>query len=182
MELAAKTGDRVVVVSESHEPFVILVFKEYQALMSHNTNLQELTEQERWQVLHGPAPHIASLDPATGKLRATKANHFLQDRGMQRNFSFTGILGTREQDTAVVEGMGAIVDRTQEHLGTSDMAIIGMLRQLLNGAKALLKGVEPKAATQPELYRVRAWSAVLPRSEEFLTDPKVKELMQPMVQ
>ena len=52
---------------------------------------EELTDQERWQVLHGPAPHIASLDPATGKLRANKANHFLQDRGMQRNFSFTGI-------------------------------------------------------------------------------------------
>lgn len=46
LELAAKTGDRVVVVSDTHEPFVILAFKEYQALMSHNTNLQELTEQE----------------------------------------------------------------------------------------------------------------------------------------
>lgn len=46
LELAYKTGDRVIVVSENHEPFVILAFKEYQALMSHNTNLQELTEQE----------------------------------------------------------------------------------------------------------------------------------------
>jgi PHD/YefM family antitoxin component YafN of YafNO toxin-antitoxin module len=46
LELTAKTGDKIIVISETHEPFVILSLKEYQALMSHNTNLQELTEQE----------------------------------------------------------------------------------------------------------------------------------------
>ena len=46
LELTAKTGDKVIVISENHEPFVILALKEYQALMTHNTNLQELTEQE----------------------------------------------------------------------------------------------------------------------------------------
>jgi hypothetical protein len=73
-----------------------------------------------------------------------------------------GILGVREQDTAVVEGMGAIVDRTKEHLGTSNTAIIAMGRQLLNGARAFLRGVEPVAATRGELYHPRAWLAVLP--------------------
>ncbi len=142
---------------------------------------EPMGEDEKYRILSGPAPHIASLDPATGKLRAAKANHFLQDREAQRNFSFAGILGTREQDTAVVEGMGAIVDRTNEHLGTSDMAIIGMRRQLLNGAKALLRGQEPAAPYQPELYRVRSWSAVLPRSEQFLDNPQVQQLMQNLV-
>ncbi|MFA6253515.1 MAG: hypothetical protein WCV69_04630 [Patescibacteria group bacterium] len=46
LELTAKTGDKIIVISETHEPFVILALKEYQALMTHNTNLQELTEQE----------------------------------------------------------------------------------------------------------------------------------------
>jgi PHD/YefM family antitoxin component YafN of YafNO toxin-antitoxin module len=46
LELTAKTGDKVIVISETHEPFVILALKEYQALMTHNTSLQELTEQE----------------------------------------------------------------------------------------------------------------------------------------
>ena len=144
---------------------------------------ESLRDEERWRILHGPTPHIASLDPATGKLRATKANHFLQDRGAQRHVSFTGILGVREQDTAVVEGMGAVVDRTNEHLGTSDMAIIGMRRQLLNGAKALLRGVEPVAAERAELYHPRAWSAVLSRETEghFLDHPQVQELMATMV-
>src|SRR5262249_16178507 len=117
---------------------------------------EPLTTQEKHNILSGPTPHIASLDPPTGKLRARKANHFLQDGQGQRTKSFTGILGVREQDTAVVEGMGAIVDRTQEHLGTSDLAIIGMRRQLLNGAKALVRGIEPVAATRGELYHPRA--------------------------
>lgn len=141
-----------------------------------------LTEEEKYNILSGPNPHIASLDPATGKLRATATNHFLQDRQLQRTKSFTGIIGTREQDTAVVEGMGTVVDRTQEHLGSTDTAIIGMRRQLLAGAKALMKGIEPVSASHPELYRVRGWSAIMPRNEEtFLEDPQVQELMSTMV-
>jgi phthalate 4,5-dioxygenase oxygenase subunit len=144
---------------------------------------EALPASERYAVLSGPNPHIASLDQATGKLRATKANHFLQDRDRQRNHSFTGIVGVREQDTAVVEGMGAVVDRTREHLGTSDTAIIGMRRQLLNGAKALQRGVEPKAAFDGTLYHRRSWSEVLPRSsaDDFHANPRVEELMTPMV-
>ncbi|ETW99158.1 Rieske 2Fe-2S domain-containing protein [Candidatus Entotheonella palauensis] len=146
---------------------------------------EPLTEEEKFNILSGPNPHIASLDPATGKLRAKKENHFLQDREAQRTTSFTGIRGVREQDTAVVEGMGAIVDRTKEHLGTSDLAIIGMRRQLLNGANALLQGVEPAAATRGELYHPRAWSAVLPRDRAerflFLEDPEVQKLMATLV-
>jgi phthalate 4,5-dioxygenase oxygenase subunit len=138
-----------------------------------------LPSSERYQVLSGPNPHIATLDPHTGKLRATRENHYFQDRAAQRNQSFTGILGVREQDTAVVEGMGAIVDRTKEHLGTSDIAIIGMRRQLLDGAKALMAGTEPAAAFNGEMYGARAWSQELPRStgETFLQDPRVQELM-----
>jgi len=144
------------------------------------SNNGPLPSAERFEVLHGPNPHIASLDPATSKLRATKANHYLQDRAAQRNYSFTGITGVREQDTAVVEGMGAIVDRTREHLGTSDMAIIGMRRQLLDGAKALLRdGTEPAAAFDGSMYHARAWSQELPRDtgETFLQHPRVQELM-----
>ncbi len=144
---------------------------------------EALTDAERYGILSGPNPHISSLDPLTGKLRATKANHFLQDRERQRKHSFTGIVGTREQDTAVVEGMGAIVNRTKEHLGTSDTAIIGMRRQLLNGAKALMRGEEPKAAFDGTLYHRRSWSEVLPRdsADDFHTNERVEELMTPMV-
>jgi phthalate 4,5-dioxygenase oxygenase subunit len=143
---------------------------------------EPLNQEEKDGILGGPRPHIASLDPSTGRLKATQANHFLQDRRLQRTGSFTGIVGTREQDTAVVEGMGTIVDRSEEHLGSSDTAIIGMRRQLLNGARALLRGEEPIAATQGRLYRVRAWSAIMDQNEDtFLDEPQVQELMATMV-
>ena len=142
--------------------------------------VEPLTEEEKCGILSGPNPHISSLDPNTGKLRATRANHFLQDRTLQRTRSFKGILGVREQDTAVVEGMGAIADRTKEHLGTSGSAIIAMRRYLLNSAKAFLEGREPEEAYNGSLYQVRAWSYVLPRHADFLEDGKVKELMAAM--
>ena len=143
--------------------------------------VEPLTQEERDEILGGPSPHIASLDPATGKLRATKANHFLQDRHAQRTETFTGILGVREQDTAVVEGMGAIADRTKEHLGTSDSAIIAMRRYLVNSAKAFIEGREPHEPHDGDLYRVRAWSYVLDRDIDFMVSDKVKELMGTMV-
>lgn len=144
---------------------------------------EALTEAERIQILGGPNPHIATLDPVTGGLRGNRKNHFFQDRTAQRNGSFTGIRGVREQDAAVVEGMGGTVDRTREHLGTSDMAIIGMRRMLLNGAKELMQGNEPYPATHPDVYRVRAWSEILEKApdSELLHNPRVKELTETMV-
>lgn len=138
-----------------------------------------LSEVDKYTMTEGPMPLVGTLDPTTGRLRANKANHFLQDRRAQRHGgNFSGIYGVREQDTAVVEGMGEIVDRTREHLGTSDMAIIGMRRALLNGAKALLRGQEPAIAHQPAAYAVHAWSAVIPQDREgFMDNPQVKGLM-----
>ena len=98
----------------------------------------------------GSLPHMASFEPETGKLKAARANHYLQSRTAQRNVSYTGIWGSREQDAAVQGGMGPIVDRTKEHLGASDTAIIGMRRCLLNEAKALKKGTAPTAPQRPD--------------------------------
>jgi nitrite reductase/ring-hydroxylating ferredoxin subunit len=132
------------------------------------------TEEQRRRNIEGPDAAVRTLDPVTGELRASKANHFLQDRLLQRNYSFSGILGVREQDTAVAEGMGAIVDRTQEHLVQGDAAIVAMRRTLLGNARALRDGEEPPAAAQGSLYRVRAWSAILPRTTvSFTQDPKM---------
>lgn len=83
-------------------------------------------------------------------------NDYLIDREMQRTQNYTGIEVIRSQDTAMTEGMGGIADRTQEHLGTTDAAIIAARRRLLSMAHALQNGVEPSEALQPEIYNVRA--------------------------
>ena len=72
-------------------------------------------------------------------------NDYLIDREAQKNVSYTGIVGVGNQDYAVTESMGAIYDRTQEHLGTTDKAIIRMREQLIHAAKELANGVEPPA-------------------------------------
>jgi len=80
-----------------------------------------------------------------------------------------------------VESMGPIYDRTREHLGTADAAIIAMRRRLLSTLDDLDRGIEPYAAHHGELYRVRGGSAVLPRGMGFpnedaavLRDPTVR--------
>jgi hypothetical protein len=76
---------------------------------------------------------------------------------------FSGIVGISEQDSAMQEGMGPIFDRTTEHLGSSDAAIIQMRRRLVLAARDLERGIEPPRL-EPDAYRVRSVSMVLPRS------------------
>lgn len=52
------------------------------------------------------------------------------------------------------ESMGAISDRTREHLGASDAAIVQMRRRLLNAANELTKNLKaPPGVENPECYR-----------------------------
>jgi hypothetical protein len=83
-------------------------------------------------------------------------NDYLIDREMQRIRNYTGIGVVRTQDTAMTESMGGIVDRSAEHLGTTDAAVIAARRRLLKMARDLQDGIEPIAALKPEIYNVRA--------------------------
>jgi phthalate 4,5-dioxygenase oxygenase subunit len=67
---------------------------------------------------------------------ATEANWFMQDRDAMKNGDWTGIKGFSNQDMACQETMGPIVDRTQEHLGTSDIAIIKFRKRMLDAVQS----------------------------------------------
>jgi hypothetical protein len=107
--------------------------------------------------------------------RSTAENDYEIDRNAQRTQTFTGIPGIGEQDLAVTESMGAVVDRTAEHLGTTDLAIIAARRRLLQAARELQQGIEPFAASHPEVYHVRPTSAILPRNVAFDEATEVRE-------
>lgn len=64
------------------------------------------------------------------------ANVWMQDRAAMQGTSFSGIAGIRNQDTAVQESMGPLYDRSKEHLGASDVAIIRMRRLMLDSLRA----------------------------------------------
>jgi len=78
-----------------------------------------------------------------GRSRRNADNRYLQDRGkldaeyigMGHNFP--------THDLFVTESQGAILDRTQEHLVSSDIGIVRARRQILNAIKDVENGRDP---------------------------------------
>ena len=73
-------------------------------------------------------------------------NDYGIDRKLQKTGNFTGIGPQRTQDVMVNETQGGMSDRSKEHLGTTDMAIIAARRMLLRMARQLQEGTEPVSA------------------------------------
>jgi len=92
-----------------------------------------------------------------------KDNRYLIDRQLQRTQTFTGITGLNTQDRAVQESMGPVFDRTVEHLGTTDMAIIQARRQLVEAVKTVQQGGDPPGLSPSTYSRLRAFETVLPK-------------------
>jgi phthalate 4,5-dioxygenase oxygenase subunit len=94
--------------------------------------------------------------PGTDHAIRNKHNEYLIDRDLQSSGrSYTGMEGLGIQDCAIQESMGSIADRTKEHLGVSDTAIIRIRRLFLQMLKDQTAGasVRPAAASA---YRVRS--------------------------
>ncbi|GAA4336365.1 Rieske 2Fe-2S domain-containing protein [Pigmentiphaga soli] len=89
-------------------------------------------------------------------------NDYGLDRDRQRRDNFTGIDGIQNQDAAVQESMGTIVDRSKERLGQSDLAIVRFRRLMLKLARELQAGQAPRAAAAGELFNVRPVTVLLP--------------------
>ena len=77
----------------------------------------------------------------------TRENDYQIDRIAQKGMSYSGIADFRSQDAMATETAGPIYDRTREHLGSTDVALIRMHRLLLRAAKGLARRRrEPPAA------------------------------------
>jgi phenylpropionate dioxygenase-like ring-hydroxylating dioxygenase large terminal subunit len=103
------------------------------------------------------------------RIEQNLSNDFKVDRDAQkRGDSYTGIPGIRQQDMAMTETMGRIMDRTNEHLGTTDQMIIRTRRRYIAAAKALRdQGVTPPGVDQPQAYHQRSGLVLLPRSTDW---------------
>ena len=98
--------------------------------------------------------------PGTFEPIATAENDYTIDRSVQKNQNFTGIVNIREQDMAIVETMGSILDRTIEHVGTADLAIIAYRRLMIRLARNLQDGRELFAPYHGDVFRVRTLDVV----------------------
>jgi len=140
-----------------------------------------LEEKELTAWRNGDYAHRRVI-PGTTRPTERLDNDYLIDRQQQKTVSFTGIAGIRAQDAMVSESAGPIVDRTREHLGSSDRAVVAMRRSLMEAARACVDGQRPVGPDHPYLYGVRATQTVLPEaldpteSDELMGTARPKDL------
>ena len=94
------------------------------------------------------------------------SNDYGIDREVQKAMTYTGIpcdprVGANLQDRAIQESMGPQADRENEHLGTSDRAIIMARRMLLQATATVADGGDPPGVGA-SYYKIRAIEKVLP--------------------
>jgi hypothetical protein len=123
---------------------------------------EALTQGEKDEEISGNGP--AYVDPVTFRAAVNPRNNWLIDRDMQRHENFTGIQGVNAQDRAVQEAMGPIVNRSKEHLGQTDRAVIMTRRMLLKAIDTVADGGTPPGLGE-SYYSARAIEDVIPEEE-----------------
>ena len=131
--------------------------------------LRALTAAERAAMEAGKGIHTRTL-PGSFIPVANKDNDYLIDRAAQRaGASLSGVAGIAMQDAAMQESMGPIVDRSREHLTSTDDGIIMARNRLLRAARALAEHGTAPPGTDPATQRVRSAALLLPPGVAFAT-------------
>jgi phthalate 4,5-dioxygenase oxygenase subunit len=87
-------------------------------------------------------------------------------------------VGTPPREAAMSVSAGPITDRSREHLGTSDKAVVAFRERMLSAARRLEQGIEPQSPYDPDCYRVRAHAALVPRDErDFVEHEEFRRAM-----
>ena len=86
--------------------------------------------------------------------------------------TFTGMgINFQVHDAFATESQGPIQDRTNEHVVSSDKAIVAARKLLMNGMKDVREGREPqhviRDANANRLLHLQALSEVIPSSVDF---------------
>jgi hypothetical protein len=96
--------------------------------------------------------------------KLNRDNWYGQDREWMKTGMMSGIRGVVTQDHAVSETQGRILDRTKEHLGASDAAVVAWRRQMIRAARALAEQGEvpqPLKSAMP-WKRIKAVTVICP--------------------
>jgi phthalate 4,5-dioxygenase len=95
-----------------------------------------------------------------------RSNDWGIDRAMQKTETYTGIAGINQQDRAVQESMGPIVDRTRENLGPADKAVVATRKLLLEAMETVERGGDPPGVGS-SYYEARAAELVVPKATNW---------------
>lgn len=125
--------------------------------------------EEQIEFYRGGGGIHAEMLPGTSIPLRNRENDYLIDRTLQKSgLSLSGISGIAMQDAAMQESMGPVVDRTEEHLGSTDVGIVTARRRLLAEARALAAGNRNVSGRNPSQHRVRSASAILAKSASWV--------------
>ena len=120
-----------------------------------------------WRQFCAAEPGV-DLNPDWSPVRCLE-NNFLQDRQAMKDGNMTGIKGIPNQDIAMWVGMGPIVDRSNDILGASDLAIVEFRRLMLDAAKRMRD--EGKAigigSDVPVRAGIQSYQEVLPKTVDW---------------
>jgi phthalate 4,5-dioxygenase oxygenase subunit len=131
-------------------------------------------------------PYVAARNEGVIERHYTRENDYGIDREVQKHVSFTGIPEFRAHDLMVTESAqptydGDIYDRTQEHFGSGDVAVIRMHTILLDAAKGLAgQGAPPPGIGEYDYRSIHPAEKILEVGEDWRVlgtyeDPTVQE-------
>jgi phthalate 4,5-dioxygenase len=131
---------------------------------TYSTSEQPLDAEDRLEASLGNGP--LHVDQRTFRSTANRSNNYLLDRAVQRTETFSGIDGINAQDRALQESMGKIVDRSKEHLGPADKAIIQARKLLREAVRRVAAGEAPRGVGT-SYYALHAREAVMPSMADW---------------
>ena len=124
------------------------------------------TADERAAMNRGLGLHAELLPGPEHIPVRNRTNDYLVDREEQKTLTFTGIKGTGEQDFSVQETMGPIVDRSREHLGSVDKAIIVARKLLDEAVRSVADGGDAPGLSR-DLCAVRAYDTIISIEDDW---------------
>ncbi|WP_417587324.1 Rieske 2Fe-2S domain-containing protein [Pararhodobacter oceanensis] len=128
---------------------------------------EDTPDTQSWRAFASAVPG-EDLDPVTWATYGTMENRFRQDRGLMKEGNFTGIKGIPNQDIAMWVSMGTIVDRSDDVLGASDIAIVEFRRLMVDAAIAMANGA-PALGTACRLpqAQIASYQGVVPKGSDW---------------
>ncbi len=124
--------------------------------------------QDAWRRFCG-AEIGPDVEPVTFRKVRNADNNYLQDRAAMKSGDFTGIYGIPAQDMAMWESMGAIADRGDDRLGSSDKAIFTFRTQMYRAAQAVAKGAPAIGAEADRVPHVKlvSFEGMVPKGDDW---------------
>jgi phthalate 4,5-dioxygenase oxygenase subunit len=142
---------------------------------------RDLTDTELTAIADGKGIHVKYV-PGTFRPLANKDNDYLMNREAQKaGRTYSGVEGFAMQDASLQESMGPIVDRSKEHLVSTDSGIIMARQRLLRALKAMQDTGTAPPGVDPDHQKVRSAAVILPPDQPFKDGAREALIARPAI-